>query len=664
MTSAPQSTADLLARSRAAGPDVLADAALAGERAAWMYAPEDFALATIARLVREGFAANRNVHYATNFSSPAPEVSFTLDAVSATALEWVASTTEMRVTVDGDGVPHTAADGVFRLDLPGDAESVTIHVRAEAGDAAAIAVLEPAHASWTVSAEGRGPSAPDVRTGSRDVPPHRAGEPLQRVELVERDGVYDTAVPVLGRPVIAADRKPVVRTGETLDEATSAGEHESRHDVVCRPDGRWTTAHPLGFRYLAISEARVEDVHVEAHVRPISRRGAFLTSDPVLDRIWATSAYTLRACMQAVVIDGIKRDRMPWVGDQALALLANAFAFGDAGIVLDGLHALGRPQDGYANGISDYSLWWAIAARLFVRFHGATPETLAPLARQTDELMRTLAQDMGADGVFAPREHESDFADSSAGAVFIDWGLEKEPGRTLTALQMLWHWALRSTAELCEMAGLPSADWSDGAARVRATLTSRAWDAGRRRWGKYLDDGAASCPYADAFAVLADAAAGDSAYRSSFDVADVRAMGTPFMAGFGLLALMRAGEPEQSVAGVRERWTPMLDLGAATFWEDGPDPDASSPWAMYGREFGKSLCHGWASGPAFLLPMAILGVEPIDDGWRSVRVAPRLGDLDWASALVPTPAGDLVIHADQAGVRVTAPDGMRVVTEA
>ena len=108
--------------------------------------------------------------------------------------------------------------------------------------------------------------------------------------------------------------------------------------------------------------SRSTSVAVQASVPAVDRPGAFACSDDRLTRIWASAQYTLRLCMQGLMIDGIKRDRMPWAGDQALSTLANAFALGDGGIVADGLVALGRPDHGYVNGIADYSLWWVVNA--------------------------------------------------------------------------------------------------------------------------------------------------------------------------------------------------------------------------------------------------------------------------------------------------------------
>ena len=84
----------------------------------------------------------------------------------------------------------------------------------------------------------------------------------------------------------------------------------------------------------------------------------------------------------------------------------------------------------------------------------------------------------------------------------------------------------------------------------------------------------------------------------------------------------------------------MLDRGATEFWEvyDYDMPPGKIPKKLW------SLCHGWSSGPGFLLPTYVLGVEPTAPGWKRVRVRPALGDLDHAEGVVPTPMGPITVE--------------------
>ena len=172
---------------------------------------------------------------------------------------------------------------------------------------------------------------------------------------------------------------------------------------------------------------------------------------------------------------------------------------------------------------------------------------------------------------------------------------------------------------------------------------------------------------ANFLAVLAGMHDSDDATRGAVvppgvvDAVRAGAAGTPFMTAFRLRALLAAGDAPAVLDAVRATWGAMLDHGPGTFWEEATLDD--DPLAMYGRPFGRSRCHAWASGPAAILPEAVLGLRPLDDGWARFVVRPDLGDLEWASAVVPAPGGDIVVVADGSSVTVQVPPGAVLVRE-
>ena len=54
---------------------------------------------------------------------------------------------------------------------------------------------------------------------------------------------------------------------------------------------------------------------------------------------------------------------------------------------------------------------------------------------------------------------------------------------------------------------------------------------------------------------------------------------------------------------------------------------------------GVSYSHGWSAGPTYILPAYVLGVRPLEPGFRRVLVEPNPTDLAWAEGRVPTPHG-------------------------
>ena len=485
------------------------------------------------------------------------------------------------------------------------------------------------------------------RSGRRDRPPHLEQEPLVTSRVRGVGGVFELAAPVLGRPVIRSSIAPVVVTGESLDE-TSTSDHESRHDVVERSPGVWSTVHELGFRFVRVdvgADVGADEIEIESRVRPVQLTGSFESSNPRLNEIWATSARTLHLCMQGLMLDGIKRDRMPWIGDQALTTLANAYTFADGSIARDSITALGRPRHGYVNGIADYSLWWLINARQY-QLHFDDLEHLAREADNIDAFLSNLDR-YSEGGIFRPRAEADGFEGANAGSVFIDWGAEIDPARDFTALQVLWCWAVRSGAELLATAGHPAAGrWAESAATITELTVARGWNGSR--WSEYLDGDDIS-PYPNFLAAVAGLPSSEDAIEA---VTDAPRLGTPFMTSFALLAI---GAP--AVPRIEQLWGAMLDAGATTFWEEFAE---GSPYAMYGRPFGKSLCHAWSSAPAALLPQLVLGIRPTSDGWATFEVRPELGELEWAAATVPTPHGPVRIRADSSGTVVEVPAGTRL----
>jgi hypothetical protein len=90
----------------------------------------------------------------------------------------------------------------------------------------------------------------------------------------------------------------------------------------------------------------------------------------------------------------------------------------------------------------------------------------------------------------------------------------------------------------------------------------------------------------------------------------------------------------------------LLRSGATTTWEL---VDRREAGIDHIQPAGRSHCHVWSAGPAWLLPTGVLGVRPAAPGWREVVVRPALGDLAWAEGTIPTPHGDIRVSLESGG---------------
>jgi len=117
---------------------------------------------------------------------------------------------------------------------------------------------------------------------------------------------------------------------------------------------------------------------------------------------------------------------------------------------------------------------------------------------------------------------------------------------------------------------------------------------------------------------------------------------TPYMKFYELAALCEVGEQKKVLDFVKSYWGGMLKLGATSVWEtfDPTLPDTAH-YSMYGRPFGKSLCHAWGANPVYLFGRYFLGVYPTEPGYNAYLIEPNLGGLKWMEGAVPTPGGDI-----------------------
>lgn len=107
--------------------------------------------------------------------------------------------------------------------------------------------------------------------------------------------------------------------------------------------------------WVQIRQVRAMYVHSG---RPLE--GSFSCSDPLLNKIWETGAYTVYQNMQDYLWDGIKRDRLVWIGDMHPETSTISAIYGYDDCVHKSLNLVRdeTPADSWMNGLPTYSMWW------------------------------------------------------------------------------------------------------------------------------------------------------------------------------------------------------------------------------------------------------------------------------------------------------------------
>ena len=327
------------------------------------------------------------------------------------------------------------------------------------------------------------------------------------------------------------------------------------------------------------------------------------------------------------------------------------------------------PLPEWMNGISSYSIWWLLIHRDWYYYHG----DLVYLKEQKPymtALLRHLISKVDADGV-----------EKLDGNRFLDWPSNANPMAINAGLQALMVQAMKAGNELCTVLG------ENALASECQAMMEKMVKAAPKVTKPLLKSGVApdapGSKQAASLLALAGLMKPEEANRKYLSVNGAKGFST-FYGYYMLRAMAAAGDYRGAIDVIRQYWGAMIDLGATTFWEDFnmewlPDASRIDELVPAGKKdihgdygaycykgFRHSLCHGWASGPTSWLSEYVLGVQVVEPGCRTVRIAPHLGDLEWVEGTFPTPYGVITIRHEigaggQVKSRINAPAEVKII---
>ncbi|MFX0557816.1 alpha-L-rhamnosidase C-terminal domain-containing protein [Maribacter sp. CXY002] len=492
---------------------------------------------------------------------------------------------------------------------------------------------------------------------SENIPPHALEESSITVMPDDKsNGLFDFGKELFGYVHIESGQKPRMVIGESKTEALDIDNTviEQTQELVKIGENKWRSKVSLAFRYVHVPNTEAVKVTCEAIFNSAKYQGAFACSDSLLTKIWMNSAYTLRLNMHDFLLDGMKRDRLPWTGDMAMSMLVNSYTFYDAELVRRSLVALGRAgiKEKDINGIVDYSVWWIIAQNQFQHYYGDEDHLKKEWAR-IEETLKVLESRTDEDGFIHVEKDDW---------LFIDW-VDQEKW---TALQIMWWWAQKSAVELAERMGdAKTANyWTSTSEQLKINLEKVAWDEEKNVWLSGRNTIGDYTRHPNFLAVVTGITPLNKTKGIEKLLEDdtTRPVGTPYMAGFEMMALAKMGNIDYALNRISKYWGGMISKGATSFWE-AYDEKQNDPeqYSFYGRPYAKSLNHAWSAGPAAILPSQIFGLKPLEDGWKKFTLKPNLGSLKWASASVPTTYGNITIDIDGDMMYLKIPKGIQVL---
>ena len=405
-----------------------------------------------------------------------------------------------------------------------------------------------------------------------------------------------------------------------------------------------------GFRYLAIEEkdgVSIDAVRARFRSFPVKRAGSFTCSDDRLNRIWETGLWTMQICAHDTWMDTPWREQTQYIaGDTRYNMRYASYAFApnirllhDYNILSGALSQRHSPEGAirsrYPTGfklgpksstyIPDYQLEWILMLREYHMYFGNRQliEQVYPnLKRLLHYFEGHVSKERGLLGRvrgWVVLDHPDTYPQDVEGEC--------------TAMNCLYFGALKSAAWIARDIMRDESQavaWEGQAEAIRKAVQEHLWSEGESAFR----DGCESSRITQQTQVYA-LEYGLVPEKSRPEVVKhVVGQGRSCEQSFSywlLHSLIGHGQEQWALDYIRKHWGDQMKR-----------PDFNGAWhEMWDAGPGMTRSHAWCSGPTALLPEMTLGLEPLEPGWKTFKVQPRLADLEWAEASVATMSGNI-----------------------
>lgn len=434
------------------------------------------------------------------------------------------------------------------------------------------------------------------------------------------------------------------------------------------------------FRYVLIETKGnlcYQDVTMDYEYSEFTHRksGYFKCDNRELNKIWEVAAYTMDLTTREFFMDGIKRDRWTWSGDAIQSYLMNYYLRFDVDCVRRTIRQLrGKdPVTAHVNTIMDYTFYWFKSVLDFYQYTGDI-NFVREIYPRMQTLMEYVLGRLNGDGMAEGKPDDWIFVDwvdfpmHKRGTLCFEQILLCKSFETMhTCAQVLHDNPLQNppqgsiTAEEYER---DAERFGKLASALKSKLKPTFWNDSVKAFMHAIEDGQMNrdvTPFPNMFAIIYDMVDDDDK-RTLMDSVmfngDVPPITTPYMRFYELEAMCQMGYQERVLPEILGYWGGMLQEGATSFWEKyNPSDEGVQHLAMYGRPYGKSLCHAWGASPIYLLGKYFLGVKPTKPGYEEYEVRPVLGGLKRMEGSVPTPYGEVKVKVGAHSVTVKSDGG-------
>ncbi len=405
----------------------------------------------------------------------------------------------------------------------------------------------------------------------------------------------------------------------------------------------------MPFRYVEIEQApfpvTLDSIRQIAIYYPFdAENSSFISSDPVLDKIYDFCKYSIMATTFAgVYVDG-DRERIPYEADAYINQLCH---YG-----VDREFTLARYSHEY---LMEHPTWpteWkqhSIMMAWADWYYTGNTESLERTYEELKSKKLLIHAARKEDGLLvtggpkAPRE--TGLRD------IVDWPAGERDGFDFkpvnTVINAFYYLNLTQMADIAQAIGKEDdhAKFTQLAESVRTRFNQLFYDSQR---GRYVDgEGSSHTSLHANMLPLAFGIVKESERDRVAEFVQSRRMAcSVYGAQYLLEALFKSGLDEYAIHLMTRdeirSWVNMLDAGSTITLE---------AWDIMLKP-NLDWNHAWGAAPANIIPRFVLGVQPIEPGFKRISIAPQIGSLEHVQGRVPTVRGFVDVEVrQQSGAR-------------
>ncbi|MDP4210280.1 MAG: alpha-L-rhamnosidase C-terminal domain-containing protein [Bacteroidota bacterium] len=422
------------------------------------------------------------------------------------------------------------------------------------------------------------------------------------------------------------------------------------YDIILADGGDNRTFESLWFRPFRYVELAIEtkdepliinDFYSIFTGYPFEEKASFKCDDPIFTNIWNVGWRTQRLCAMETYWDCPYYEQQQYVGDTRIQALVSTYMSGDFRLVKHAISSLhdsrlpcGITRSAYPGSgiqvIPPFSLVWNTMVNDYWMLNGDKEFVKSMIPGMMESLNWFESRMDTTTGMIGHTEWWN----------FVDWANFKNwlagcpPGAfsgNSAILSLQYVYTLQKTAILFKAFGMQeeAARYLKIAESVKAAVYKNCWDEAK---GLLADTPEKDCfsQHGNSLAILTNTIPLEKQRAVAENILNNKdiAACTLYFSFYLTEAVEKAGLSDR-YPDMLGPWVKMLGDGLTTFAE------------VPGNT--RSDCHAWSASPVYYFLSLICGIKPNEPGFKSVRIEPHLGRLNWIEGSMPHQLGTIKV---------------------